>query len=462
MNPKRSGIKWILFVMMIVGLLCYTQQGIYVSADANNSKSKPQPGITSITVVDNAGDPTIEIKGKNFGKNQDDVMVLMGEFGTKARILNVKNKRITAQLPAGLICGGKLPLKVVVKKVESQPNLVDINLGKPVITNLEPRQGLIDTVVQLKGQNVSCDLDSNIVTFNGVQAKVVAIQDNTLSVRVPEISPGEAKVLLTVNGNVSDPISFNVERLEDRDYGIPGASNTITYFSNMAPGLAGFGPVFNIKDMMLDPLNGISTPVYTMNMVGTHRAIINVPWTTATGKQQTALITINFGYSNSLVGNPTREFERFAYARINFPKNPGLDFNPDTNGYWWGASSLVTEHLPKGGIYYNSVDKASGGIDSFTLIKSLPGSGKFTFTMRLVAPDTGLHEEYGENYARAGLPKVVTLRVTCNAVEVRAPNAKLGIGTVTIIDEDGSSGSFTTQNVRFVSDVVHVNGQTQL
>jgi len=431
-----------------------------------SANKKKAPFVASITQTSVDGGPIVEIYGKHFGHKPEKVQVMINESGSFAKVLYVSPQMVQAQLSNSQICAGQVSLRVLVDRKASNATTVEFAPGAPIIDGFDRNKVHPGSLIEIRGYNLSCDAGSNLVSFNDTTVKPMAINGNTLTVRIPEqLADGIVKVKVTINGLESGSLPLTIESAAVT----PGGNNNSggLRFTNSSGvlGAAGFAPLFSILDApaLTDGNVGM---YWDANFYGMHQSIINVPWKTVTGDQQVALLTLNIGHSNSLAGNSTGEFEKFVYMRINYPLRPELPYDPVSNPFWWGASSISTEHAPHGEIYYNSLSRATGGVESFALAENIPGNTELTLSMRVVAPDLFKYEEYGKNYLKAGnglvtLPKVATIVISAPTINARIPVPQFGNGKVTLVDESGQLGS-TETNARFSSNVLMVTNQPQL
>jgi hypothetical protein len=450
-----------------VVLLLIVTFSVLVSADSfDSADTQSPPVIKSITIINNGENPTIQIRGENFGKDPKAVMVQLNGYGQFVTPQKVKAKKLTAQLPGNQLCTGNVNVVVLVDHIASQPATFSFQSPAPVLQSIEPKHATTGTIIQLKGNNFSCDPDDNQVTINNVATNVLSINGDVMAVLVPDTVPaGQANVRVTVQGKISQtlPLTIDAKRIAD---GTPSPTDPPLQFTNVgAPGTAGFEPMFSKDGTITNPTNGLPYSMYDANFYGNHQCIINAPWRTRDGQPQKVLVTLNIGHSNSLVGNRTGLFEKFIYLRVNYPLKPDMPYDALNNPFYWGASGLCTEHFPHGELYYNSLARAQGGVDYFLMSRNLPGKDSLTITMQVVAPDLYNYQFYGDNYARAGggiLPKVATLSFDLDQIETKVPVPQFGFGNVTFIDESGSSGISTTNNVRFFSNVLQGSNQPQI
>jgi hypothetical protein len=442
MNLAKSSL------LLLVLLLFASVSSLLVSAYSSS------PVIDSVTVINSGAYTIFEIRGHNFGHDPNAVQLVMNDNGVFGEVLKVKAKKIVAQLPNSDLCNGAVTLRALVKRIPSNATTVDLRAGAPALDNLAPLHAQPGSVVEIRGINFACQTAQNLVSFNNLSAEVLAIGRNSLSVRVPEVTPGAVQVRVNVAGQLSQGINFVV------DPKVPGSGNgTPIQFAEASgvPGAAGFAPMFSVNENIL--FEGEENSLWDAAFSGKHQAVILAPWKTITGEQQVAMLTLVCLHSNSLAGNNTGQFEKFVYVRINYPMEPHKPYNPETNPFWWGASGLATEHYPQGGIYYNSISRAMGGVDSFLMARAVPGKAKLTATMKVIAPDLFKYEQYGENYEKAGngivfMPKVATVRFEFDQIDMQYPIARVNLGSVILIDESGANGGVRTDGVRFRSSIL--------
>ncbi|MEW6732491.1 MAG: IPT/TIG domain-containing protein [Acidobacteriota bacterium] len=424
------------------------------------------PEIKAVTVLNNDKEPIIEIYGRHFGSDLKAVMVMVNDNGIFAKVLKVRPKKVRIQLTADQLCNGTITLRVLVNRVVSNPSSISFYSGQPTLDSIQPQEAKPGSVIVVRGRNLSCQTIYNMVTFNDVPTQILGGNEDYLSVRVPEITAGNALVRLNVNGYTSEPIPFTITPTSPPAKEEPKPDNEIVFNSNGAiPGSAGFSPMFSVSGNAIG--SGVQADIWDTNFFGTHQAIVNAPWRTIDGRQQVALLTLNMGHSNSLARDKVGDFEKFVYLRINYPLYPEKAYDAVTNPFWWGSSALCTEHFPFGEIYFNSLARAGGGVDSFVMSKAIAGPAKLSLALKIVAPDLFNYEEYGHNYEKAGngrviMPKVATVLIDLQKIQTRVPVPLFNVGNVTIIDESGTNGRITSNNVAFYSSVIVVTNQPQL
>lgn len=403
------------------------------------------PQITSTSVIESGDNPLLEIDGVGFSK---DSKVMINDNGILIQPQTAKKKKIIVQIPNGSLCSGSVRVRVVVGATSSNTSSFSYQKAAPIIYSVTPGHAQAGSVVEIKGDNLSCDTSNNLVTLNDMPLSVLSVNMNTLTVRIPDgFAVGSGNFRLTVSSQSSLPSPFTVDNKDTLPgNGNSGSDNTRLSFVSSAPPGASFAPMFNLRDAMT--LNNNSTNVWNALFYGTHQAIIELPFKIQ-GFNQKALLTVNVREVNGIYGTAIDQKQRFIYCLIQFPRNPEQAYNPDSNPFYWGACAAATEANPSGGFIFNSVTRATGGIDNFDLSKDPTATNnKATMTMTMVAPDLGYYEDYGINYAKAGngvvhLPKAMTVTLEMNQIQPNLPASKFITGKVTF--NDFVNGSMTTQ-----------------
>jgi hypothetical protein len=433
----------------------------------NAQAQRVAPQITSVTVIQSGDNPLIEVKGSGFGKNANQVKVMLNDNGLLITPQQVKNKRLVVQLPNASLCSGQVRLRVIADTTSSNNATFSYQKSAPIIYTLTPEHAKAGSVVEIKADNLACDVANNLVTVNDSPVAILGINMGKLTIRIPEtFSAGKARVRLSVGSQASLAKDFTIDTNSASGSmgGNSGSDNKLVFLSS-SPAGATFAPMFNIRDAVT--VNNVKTGLWDAMFYGTHQTIIDLPWK-AEGVTQKALLTINVREVNNVYGNFTGQKERFIYTLIQFPKNPEKIYHPDNNPFFWGACSVSTESSPSGGFIFNSLGRATGGIDSFDFAKDGLSNGKATMTMRLVAPDLGYYEDYGINYSKAGttetrLPKLITLTVEMQDIQPSTPSSQFRIGKVIFNDEVTGKGIKVTENLTFantisITDVVDLFG----
>lgn len=430
------------------------------------ASSTPEIGL--IRVIESGDNPLVQIDGKGFGKNPNNVKVIFNDNGVLVSPGQVKNKKIIVQVPNTNLCTGQVKVRVIVNTTSSNTFTFSYEKNAPVIYNLIPEHAKAGSVVEIKADNLACDVGNNLVTVNDIPVAVLGINMDKLTIRIPEtFSSGKVKIRLTVGSQASLAKDFTIDSNTGNgsNGGNSGSDNKLVFLSS-SPAGASFAPMFAIREVVT--VNNVKTNLWDAMFYGTHQAVIDLPWKTVEGVTQKGLLTINFREVNGIYGASLVEKQRFIYALVQFPKDPSKVYHPENNPFFWGACSAATESSPSGGFIFNSLGRATGGIDSFEIAKDASTNGKAKVTMTLVAPDLGVYEDYGINYSKAGtaetrLPKLMTITVEMQNIEPSTPASQFKIGKITFNDSLTARGVKVTENAVFantfsLTDVVDLFG----
>ncbi|MFY9225626.1 MAG: IPT/TIG domain-containing protein [Blastocatellia bacterium] len=455
MNRKKVSFLFSLATFLTLGVTA-TGTGVETFAqttqtdyqdDVISAAARQTPQITSARVVQAGDNPLIEINGSGFSKG---AKVMVNENGILLEPDKVKKKKITVQIPNSSLCSGNVVVRVISANVGSNTSSFSYQKSAPVIYSFSQSSAQPGASLEIKADNLACDPTSNLVTLNDNPVPVLAVNMDKLTIRIPEnFNAGKVKIRVTVGSQSSLPTDFTIDEKPNSNNNVPttGSDNILRYLST-APAGSSFAPMFAIREMVKDvnaPKGEV--PLWDMNFYGTHQAIIDLPFSVE-GIPQKALLTINCREVANVFGNFSGEKERFVYALISFPRNPEKLYHSENNPFFWGACSIATESNPSGGVIFNSLARAGAGIDSFEISKTANSNSKATMTFRLIAPDLGVYEPYGINYAAAGngqvkLPKVLTVTVEMDAIQPNIPASKFLTGKVTY--KDFANGSMTTK-----------------
>lgn len=455
-----------------IPVLAQTQQDsksvkVLKLAEAFNQTSQSSLQLTSATIKQDGSNPLLEVTGKGFGKDPNLVKVVLNDNGVLLSPSLVKNKKLQVQIPNGDLCTGSVTVRVIVGTSSSNTVNFDYQKLAPVIYSITPTHAQAGSAIEIKADNLACQMNNNLVTINDSAVSVLGVTTDGVTVRVPDnFNPGKVNIRVTVGSQSSTSTPFTVDQKETSDNTTTSTSDTKLSFISSSPPGATFAPMFAIRSTVKNQNSpGGESPLWDMNFYGTHQTIIDLPWK-VDGFNQQGLFTVNCREVNNIYGNFTGQKQRFVYVLIQFPRNPEKAYHPTDNPFYWGACSVVTESSPSGGIVYNSVTRSGGGIDSFELSKDGSTSGKATMTFQLVAPDLGYYEDYGINYSKAGnglvhLPKAMIVTVEMSQIDPNLPASNFKLGKVTFNDRNNSpmvTEQATFANTFSVTDVANLFG----
>lgn len=457
-NLKSSIVLSIFFLSLTLPVFAAGQNNPKVSRVNNSLFATSQttnttPQVYSIVIKESGPNPVIEINGKGFGKDGRDVMVLINDSGLFANVLSVRNKKVVAQLANNTLCSGNVSVRVLVNKIASNSAKFLYQKQAPILYQTFPTQAQAGSVVELLADNLACDSSANMVIFNNIILPVIGSTSNTLQVKLPEDLPTTSGAIkISVLGQESNLKPFIVN--EAKSDTPTSTEDKFLRFSNSTgiQGSAGFSPMFNINESIKNfPGATKEVKLWDTMFYGTHQAIIDLPWNVG-GSPQKALLTINCREASDIFGNFSGKKERFIYTLISFPRDPEKLYHETENPFFWGACSIATQTNPSGGIIFNSLSRASGGVDSFEISKDATISGKMSMFFKVIAPDLGYYEPYGANYSKAGngvvyLPKVANINVEMQQIDPNLPASYFRVGKITFTDS--TNGTRVSEQVHF-------------
>jgi hypothetical protein len=181
---------------------------------------KVYPVITDISPRSGLAGSVIKITGYNFSAEADENEVKFN--GSAVTILSASETTVQVKLPATISSG---PVTVLVNgRLATGPSFTLAAEGTPVITELQPDHGPVNSVVVLKGENFSTTASQNEVRFTGnAVATVQSATAKELIVRVPQ-------------GAVSGPVTVTKE-------GKTGTSPDYTISSKLVPVVTSLAPL---------------------------------------------------------------------------------------------------------------------------------------------------------------------------------------------------------------------------
>ena len=219
-----------------------------------NQQISPQaqgstPQITNVTILQAGDNPLLEVVGSGFGKNPNQLKVMFNDNGVLVSPQQVKNKKVTVQVPNVSLCTGQVQVRVIVGTTNSNSASFLYQKSAPIIYTLSPEHVQPSSTVEIKADNLACDPSSNLVTVNDVLVSVLAVNMDKLTIRIPEsLSSGKVKVRLTVGSQSSLPKDFTIDpKPNSNNIPTTGSDNILRYLST-APAGTSFAPMFSIRD----------------------------------------------------------------------------------------------------------------------------------------------------------------------------------------------------------------------
>ncbi|KAF0249999.1 MAG: hypothetical protein FD167_603, partial [bacterium] len=144
------------------------------------------PQVTNVTILQAGDNPLVQIIGSGFGKNPNQVKVMLNDNGVLLTPQQVKNKKVIVQVPNASLCSGQVRIRVIVNTTSSNTATFSYQKSAPIIYALTPEHAKAGSVVELKADNLACDAANNLVTVNDTLVPVLAVNMDKLTIRIPE------------------------------------------------------------------------------------------------------------------------------------------------------------------------------------------------------------------------------------------------------------------------------------
>lgn len=198
----------------VSGPVTVTKEGKTGTSPDYTMSSKPVPVVLSLTPLSVKRGATVTIQGANFKTAKDEINIGFSGVGTfNYKPLSASENQLTVQVPND-ISPGKWTIYVE-QDGESSNKDKTVNVeGQPVISMLDPVQGIPGGVVTLTGTDFDLIESNNQVKFGNTVATLVNPGDvlpDKVSVYIPDLAPGTYSVTVTAFGTASAPVSFTVK-----------------------------------------------------------------------------------------------------------------------------------------------------------------------------------------------------------------------------------------------------------
>ncbi|MBK9265975.1 MAG: IPT/TIG domain-containing protein [Polyangiaceae bacterium] len=171
-----------------------------------------EPSVTSSDGPHAPGE-SIVLGGAGFGTNAAQIMVTFAGSAAPVAASNVDatGTQITVPIPADAVTG---PVSVSVAGGAAKRSYVAASITgtTPILTVLDatPAGGAPGSALVLRGVGFSTDPAGNLVTFDGVEAKILSAEANRLVVEVPAVAFGPADVVVDSGGQSTSAGVFGV------------------------------------------------------------------------------------------------------------------------------------------------------------------------------------------------------------------------------------------------------------
>lgn len=151
--------KYVLCLAVLIMLSALTGSNLAIAQYSDdNSQAQATPQISLVSVIQTGDNPLIEIKGSGFGKNANQVRVMLNDNGLLITPQQIKNKKLVVQLPNASLCTGQVRVRVIVNTTGSNTSTFSYQKSAPVIYTLTPEHAKAGSVVEIKADNLACDV----------------------------------------------------------------------------------------------------------------------------------------------------------------------------------------------------------------------------------------------------------------------------------------------------------------
>lgn len=190
--------------------------------DGGDDPQGPELTITSFNPTTAKIGETVVITGTGFNADFSQNSVFFTGSQTSATpglaqaILEEGNATsLTVIVPENAINGPITVRANSTEAVSSQPFTLDTSLLDPVLTSLDPTNGLPGVAVTITGENFGEEAAVLQVLFGDTEATISAVTNTSISTSVPEnLAEGELQVSVSRNGiNAANTLSFTVNPL---------------------------------------------------------------------------------------------------------------------------------------------------------------------------------------------------------------------------------------------------------
>jgi hypothetical protein len=227
------------------------------------------PSIAAINPESGLVGTTVTITGTNFSPVASENIVTFN--GINAPVTSATTTQLITKVPINATTG---LITVIVKNKSVSGPIFTVELPVHTIASISPTNGLVGTTVTITGTNFSPVASENIVTFNGVEAKVSSASTTKLVTKVPAGATTGPIVVTIGNNSVTGP-EFIVEE----------AAPTIT---SISPASGPVGTVVTINgtnfptntDEAVVTFNGVAAEITSINAT---KIVTQVPTGASTG-----------------------------------------------------------------------------------------------------------------------------------------------------------------------------------
>ena len=198
----------------VSGPITVTKEGKTGTSPDYTISEKPVPVVLSLSPLSVKRGATLTINGANFKTVKEEINIGFAGVGTfNYTPLSASENQLIVQVPNDISPGDWTIYVEQDGESSNKDKTVKVE-GQPVITLLDPAQGIPGSVLTITGVDFDLIESNNQVKFGNTVAAFVNAGDaspDKVLVYVPDLAPGTYSVTLTAFGTASAPVSFQVK-----------------------------------------------------------------------------------------------------------------------------------------------------------------------------------------------------------------------------------------------------------
>lgn len=209
-NTMRNKSKH--YVVVLLGLFISV---ISISCGKNSgTQDLPSPIIIALSPENGVSETEVTIKGRNFGSNP---AVLSVTFGSNAAVITSQSDTLLIVKAPASDVNTMVQVGVMVNEKASNTKPFTYKIIAPVsLTSVSPTCFYKSTVI-IKGNNISPNINENIVRFGTKEGTVIAATETSLYVTTPDLGDATSTdITVTTHGKLSNAMPITVDTEQNK------------------------------------------------------------------------------------------------------------------------------------------------------------------------------------------------------------------------------------------------------
>ncbi len=162
------------------------------------SQGSMAPVILDFEPIQGSSNTQITITGDNFSADEENNVVMFGPV--MAKVDSSKKDKLVVTLPPEVKVSGLVNISITTAGQTSLSSGI-FRLEGVIITGIDPVTAIGGDVITLYAADFGPEIADNILTFNGIEAEILALNNGSITALAPYNAPiGENDVALTFNG----------------------------------------------------------------------------------------------------------------------------------------------------------------------------------------------------------------------------------------------------------------------